>query len=614
MIRVLIALISILPWSCVNHQTQSGEDVLVTNPSKVLSDSLEGHTAFLNREPQSRVLNLNGIYKDQLWNKNWEDPRLATKVVYWSTTPYQKVREQTAFNINLSELGGFELSPMITYMDNAEPWLGKRFVQHHLSIESKANRKQWKDGLLRYYFQPGGASYDPNSKLPQFPEQHPSYQLPKGKLSILNYSFNGKDDTKILDQGHSYIFSYGLPQSQRSFYDYDKWLYEAGCPKAYSTSSEAVMSWLDKVDERVLLNSFKRNFYEKYKNFGYVVMNWEAIGWAHGKSFWKLQRCFDYWKSQKPKAKLAIWGKGGFVLNRLQIESNDYLSLLTRAITQKQDLNNFRKGITQSNPLAVDDFYAQSADVLFIGGYLNYPTNFGYVHHFLIQHMLNKMYFPQKKSILSWWNHQEFVGDFQRTMTSFKGRNGRFISKEIKPMVFPDAMHNASMWAHAFCDGGDLWSEPYARMEDERYLGASTEAYDENGRKMRAQFKPNSNAQHVFQNHQNIDRWESAKWAVSQNKDIIEANTDWYFLSSKRSGSNERFTRSEEVLPSVSLYRKTPLVAAKRSADGKEVLMMIYDAWADPTRSQEISVNVDGKVVDVSVFGRYTSLVRYDPN
>lgn len=310
---------------------------------------------------------------------------------------------------------------------------------------------------------------------------------------------------------------------------------------------------------------------------------------------------------------MAIWGKGGFVLNRLQTESNDYLTLLTKAITQKQDLDNFRQGITQSHPLAVDDFYAKNADVLFIGGYLNYPTNFGYVHHFLIQHMLNKMYFPEKKSILSWWNHQEYVGDFARTLTSFESEGGRFINKEIKPMVFPDAMHNASMWSHAFCDGGDLWSEPYARLEDERYLGASTEAYDEKGRKLKTQFKPKSNAQHVFQNHQNIDRWESAKWAVSQQRDIINAETTWEFVSSKRVG-DRGYTRGQEVLPSVSLYKKTPLVAAKKSEDGSEVILMVYDAWADPTRSQVINVLVGQREVSVEVFGRYTSLVRLELN
>lgn len=613
MIRGLILFITILPWSCVNYQTQTREDILVLEDTEIVGkDSLFSSIQYLNNEAFSYVTNKNGIFQDQLWGKDWEDPRLAKKVVYWSTTPYQQVRQQSFFNNDLSEMAGFELSPIITYMDNAQPWVGRKFIQHHISVPAQKPKTAWTDGPLTYYLKPTGSQYNLTSKLPQFPSQHPQYTLPKDKMSVLNFSFEGENDRSILGQGHSFIFSYNLPTQKRSFYDYDNWLYEAGCPKAYSTSDEVVIKWLDQVDENVLLSSFKKNFVQKYKDYGYVVMNWEAIGWAYGKSFWKLQRCFDYWHSQQTNARLAIWGKGGFVLNRLQIESNDYVRLLTKAITQKQDLNTFRQGISQSNPLAVDDFYAKNADVLFIGGYLNYPTNFGYVHHFLIQHLLNKMYFPEKKSILSWWNHQEYVGDFARTMTSFKSENGRFIKKEVKPMVFPDAMHNASMWAHAFCDGGDLWSEPYARMEDERYLGASTEAFDEKGRKLRAQFKPKSNAQHVFQNHQNIDRWESAKWAVAQQKDIIDANTKWAFLPSRRLGANKRFTEGEEVLPSVSLYKKTPLVAAKKSADGSEVLLMVYDAWADPTRTGEIQVLIEDQELNVKVFGRYTSLVRFE--
>ncbi|SOE23771.1 hypothetical protein SAMN06298216_4155 [Spirosomataceae bacterium TFI 002] len=612
---IIFSLLGLLPFSCAKQTPVTEQKTDISEPKASSSRVLPGENSVLSTSyqrvngqvtPVSRlVLNESGIVNDQFWGQHWENSNANEKVAFWSTERYNKIRGSEIKNVDLSEMKGFDFSPIITYMNNAKPWEGKTFVQSHVYVPTDEERNNWTEGKMTYFFLPKTYKRDPNSNLPQFDLTFPTYELPKGKFSANNFSMYGRDDNKILKQGHSFILSYNLPVENRSFYDYDNWLYQAGCPHAYSVDNEEIVRWLDNVDENVLLNSFKKNFYEEYKDYGYIVMNWEAIAGARSASFWKLQKCFDFWFSQKPKAKLAIWGKGGFWMNRLQTEGDNFEYYFTKAITTNQPISEYQKPITNENPMSVDGFYTDNADVIFIGGYLNYPTNYGYVQHFLMQHMMNKKYYPQKKSVLSWWENIEYVGDFETSNFYFKDHKGKTVYTDTKPMVFPDAMHNASVWAHAFCDGADLWSSPYARTDDPTHLGPSTEVFDLNNKKIPTSFKPNSNAQYAVQNYQNIDRWEGGKWAISQSKDIIDANSKWEFTRVKK--GNQAYDRT---IPSYSLYQKTPLVAYKLSADKKEALVLAYDAWNNPLKQTVLSVEVAGKSYSVKVFGRYTSVVR----
>ena len=92
-------------------------------------------------------------------------------------------------NLDLSDLAGFELSPIITYLEKARPWKGSAFVQHNLTIPSETPVDIVKKGNHTYFFKPSNARFIQGSNLPQFLTQHPSYHLPKNKLSVINFSF-----------------------------------------------------------------------------------------------------------------------------------------------------------------------------------------------------------------------------------------------------------------------------------------------------------------------------------------------------------------------------------------------------------------------------------------
>ncbi|AWV98829.1 hypothetical protein [Arcticibacterium luteifluviistationis] len=550
----------------------------------------------------------NLLLTDTQWDDVWEDDMNNTKVVFWETEHFKEVRDNKLKDANVEAMRGFDFAPMVLQMKNVTPWNGGPFVQHFVHIPGES-RNHWKDGSLEYFFMPDDFPDDiANTHLPQFYKYFPDYSLPKNKIGMTSFMINDDENNAAGRKGYTYTNSFVAPASQRVYYDYDTWLYESGAPPAYSVSQEEVNAWLDKVDENLLYRNFEKHVLNKYQNVGHLVLNWEALRSPYGKSIYKLERCLNAFKAKYPNTTLSLWPHGLFFLNRVNIEGNNFKYELTDDIKFTGNLGEWDTQKNPESPFSINSFYLNNVDINYVGGYLNYPTNYGYVQHMLMQHMMNKKFQPNKKSILMWWHNQEYVGAFEKGKEWFTDSKGRTLSVDTKPMVFPSAMHNAAVWAFAFCDGGELWSEPYSRRDQNDYLGASTEVYDTRGNKIATSFSPKFTGQYAIQNYRNIDRWEGGKWAVSANKDIIEAKTDWDFVPSAR--ENGRFTAGDGVLPSYSLYDKSQLVAVKYSESGTEALLLVYDAWNEPLNQEKIKVKLNGKVVSVDVFGRYTSVVR----
>jgi hypothetical protein len=547
--------------------------------------------------------------KDELWNQSFLPGTNEEKVVFWSADHYQSVRSKELTPVDVSEMRGFEFAPLVIHMKRVPPWEAGTFVQHHLRVpEGEEKRTTWTEGSLRYFFMPDSYSPDHESHLPQYISTFPDYSLPANKWGATNFFVAEDLKNEALKKGYTLSGSFSTPASSRIAYDYDEWLYKSGAPPAYAVSQEKVNEWLNAVNENTLRQNFKRYVIDRHQNVKHLVLNWEALRNPYGEGVGKLQRTLKMWKQAYPDKTLSIWPHGLMELNRVNIEGNNYKYELTKDLNFKGNLDQWYGQLDKTSPFYINAFFKENSDLNYIGGYLNYPTNYGYVHHFVMQHLMNKNFQPTKPSVLMWWHHQEYVGGFELGEKWFAGADGKPLMKRIKPMVFPSAMHNAAVWAFAFCDGGELWSEPYGRTDNKNYLGASTEVINSKGRKITTAFGPVQTGQYAIQNYQNIDRWEGGKWAISMNKEIIEAETNWNFVSSARSG--ERFTQNDQCLPSFSLYEKTPLVAAKWSIDQKEALLLVYDAWNDPLKQEKLKVRLAGKEFEVKVFGRYTSVVR----
>lgn len=577
--------------------------------SGVLRLNKQGAVANVLSKIDTSTANGKLFLKDTQWNTNWENTNENRKTLFFSTESWQ---QQTIKDLNqkidVTDLKGYDLSPMITYMKNEKPWQGKSFVQHYFRVAGR-NKTVWQEKDKTYFLKPKELNFNPNSNLPQFYAHFPAYELPRNKTGATSFRIADVSNLSALQKGYTFIGDNRLEKSKQVIYDYDDWLYNSGCPRAYTVSGGEVAKWLERVNENELLKNFINHFYERYKDYGYVVMDFEALNAGfHGKGVYKIEKCLEYWKTNPHTAKLAIWTFPGFGISRVHIESNNETEKINETLNFKGDFSEWERQIGGKSIFSTNSILANYVDFFLIGGYLNYPTNYGYLHHFLIQQMVNKKYFYKQKSLLSWWHNQEYVGDFELGWTYFKTSKGQPLKKYIKPTVFPDAMYNAAVWAFAVGDGGDLWSEPYYRTDNPDLWGWGENTFDMNDNKMPDRYGENSSL-FAEQNYQNIDWWESGKWAVSQNNAIIEANTTWNYTQSKRN-SDLKWNKKSDSLPHSSLYQKTPLCAYKLSEDKKTALLLVYDAWANPLKSQKIEVIVENRTFSIDVVGKYSSVVK----
>lgn len=599
----------------ISNKTEENHRVVTTEPKLInqkpfhtgeITLKPSGETQYIFSKLYTQITNNQLFINDKQWPTHFEDDTKNRKVVFFST---QRGNEpfQSFENLNFTDLKGYAFAPIITYLDKNEFWRGKKFVQPFFYIPADTTISIYQLDNQQYFIKPPQLTFHLTSHLPQYYKSFPNYELPKSKIGVNMFKTLDMNAEAVLARGNSLAPIASLPKEKQVIYDYDDWLYKSGCPKAYSVSNEEVSKWLENVNEQQLLQNFIEHFYNRYKDYGYVAMDFEAIsGGFYGKGIYKIEKCLNYWKTHPHTAQLAICGYKGVGLSRIYIEGNNEARIIESALNFKGTIEQFL-AIYKENPFQTNSVFEKYIDFHQVGNYLNYPVNYGYIHHFLIENELSKKYFPSKKNIVNFWHNQEYVGDFELGWTYFKLANGKPLKKYIKPVTFPDAMYNAAVWAFSLADGGEIWSEPYPRTNNIENYGWGGNTYSMNDEQQPDKFGPEFSI-YAEQNFQNIDWWEAGKWAVSQNADIIEANTQWEFISSKR--ENENWTSEKTKLPHFSLYEKTPLVAIKFDKNKQNALVLVYDAWNNPLKKQTIEVMIQNKKYVLFQIGRYSSVVR----
>jgi hypothetical protein len=547
--------------------------------------------------------------RDIYWKETWQDGTATEKKVFWDPQHFVDLKDNHLEEVDVEDMRGFEFSPVILKMKRHLPWEGEEFTQHFIQIPVKPgqNRNHWREGNLEYFFLPDNFKNIGNTHLPQFYKEFPDYTLPTNKVGMTSLVLADDRQNATASKGYTYTGSFQKPELPRVEYDYDGWLYESGVPSPSSATQKDIDDWLASVSEDVLLSNFRKLMMDHHGWASHVVLDWEAVREPGGAGLYKLANAFQMNKKERPNQTISLWGKGAMEISRVQIEGNNYKRELTRDLIFNGSFADWHARHGNDSPFRLNGFTIDNADIMYVGGYLNMPVNYGYVHHFLMQHMMNKKFFPDKKSLLMWWNRIEYVGGYDLGNVWFQKEDNEWVYSVEKPMVFPSSMHNAAVWAFAFCDGGEMWNEPFPLTENKEYLGGKL-IRNRQGIDISGVFGPDQNETYAVQNFRNVDRWEGGKWAVSQNKDIVEAKTDWFFVPTAR--KDKPFTQGSETLPSASLYDRTPLAAVKLSEDGKTALALIYDAWNDPLKQNEISLKIGDKTQKVKVFGRYTSVVR----
>ncbi|MFB0947608.1 MAG: hypothetical protein QMB24_15900 [Spirosomataceae bacterium] len=478
-------------------------------------------------------------------------------------------------------LSGFNYSPLMIYQGKAS-WKVKDWKQGFVYSDNQFTTIL--DGNITYSFRPDYEA-DRKSQLAYFDLKFPDFTIPAGKTTVLQMTpLREKQNQAYHNKGITYARE--GPIGERYAFVSDDWLYALGCPPAYQSSQKDFDEWLERTSAKRILRSFQERI-TPLKDYGYIMLNWEAVAKrASGENREKLTDCLRWYKQKNYHAKLTAWNESPIKISRIQLESDSGPRDFAGAIAYGGDLNNFSKQYNRRVQRFPTD-HSQLLDVLHVGGYMNYPTNYSVIHHYLLEYFLNKKYFPKKEILATIWTNQELVGDFPLTRRDYAN-----YYCYIKPAVFPQTMFNWGVWTVAVGDGFDCWYDPWYVTNDISQNGFN--CFNSREKDLPIALP----AQYPHSPLKNVDDLMAGVWAVSQHKDIIEAKTNWRFIQT----------------PDESLFGRKPMIAYKFSEKASEALVLIYDAFSGETVTEhQTTIQLpDGtnKPLNVKTFGTRTSVMR----
>ena len=503
-------------------------------------------------------------------NVNYQNPRYWIESYTWDKVPSNKGV--------IKGMNGYDFSPIVANQNNTYDY--GAWNQQYISIGQKDT---WTDGG-KYFLKPKGYKTG-TGNLWDFDLKFPDFSLPKNKIVVIQATPKREIGVyNYLKKGVSYVKD--KQGSQGYVFVSDGWLEDLGCPPAYDKrpdAKEIFDKWCEDVDGDKLLQSFINNVYYPNRYNGYVMLNWEHVGHKWNVRKDKIMRCLEYWQNNPHTAKMALWTVSGVSMGKpvFQGLGVDF----SEALTFNGSIDEFRAKF--GSKISTDDSYSKYVEISQVGGYMNYPIDDGVIHHFLFEWLLNKKFYPGKIILVTAWFDQELINTFDLERVRVDSQDGTYFA-QVKPKIFPSVAFNWGVWS-IFADGIDMWSDPNYWTEDKRYWGWG--AIDINGNEL-----PNKHdevgAKFPSQSMKSIDWVMSGVYAMSENKDIIEHDSEWKFVT----------------LPTKSYHEKSVLIAYK--IKDNEMLTLAFDGFCEPDAIKEHNFSVNSKTYKVKTHGRYTSVVR----
>lgn len=473
-------------------------------------------------------------------------------------------------------MNGYDFAPI--QLNRESEYRFNAWEQDYISIGRK---DIWQEDGKTYFLSPNGYKTDVESHLMDFDLKFPEFAPPKEKIVVVEPTPSRQN--KYLSHGCS--FAKNEEGVKRFEFVSDGWLYDLGCPQAYNSSQEDFDTWAKNIDADVLLEKFKSAIYGACKDYGYVMLNWEAVGHKWRVDQWKIVRCLQYWQSNPHKAKLGLWTVSGIGIGRpiFQGLGIDFTPMLEFNGT----LEEFQKQF--GNYVGIDFVYAKYVELGYIGGYQNYPIEEGIIHHYLTELLLHRKFNPNKTILATIWFDQEFIGQsFEIGRKRVDYEEGSYFA-EVKPKVAPSTMFNWGVWS-MLGDGFDCWSDGNTWSLNKADWGWGSR--DLNGNILPEKYGEN-HSKYPSQPMKNIDWLMRGVWCMSENKDIVEYDSQWNFA----------------ILPTRAFHNKSVLIAYKLK--GNEVLALALDGFAgiDEVKSHEFKVGISK--YSIKTYGRFTSVIRF---
>ncbi|MFY7910849.1 MAG: hypothetical protein ACOVO2_14880 [Emticicia sp.] len=548
------------------------------------------------REVLSKLKVENGRLTDEQWNRPFMNDRNYEKGFYIGLS--EKSNTAPLQNLDISEMAGFDLSVIEVYTERGKHWNARNWLQQYITVPGKRMTTDTVSNAI-YFWNP--AQFASESILPDFYDAFPEFTLPKGKIVKFSY-LSGTDinGEKAMKRGVTYV--HNAPNAvRRAWMDYDGWLYDSGCPKAYTTTEEVVNQWLDRVDANVLRKNFAEVVSPNVKT-GYLSLNFEPIGvWNSSKNIGKIGIALQELKRQNAEGEFAIWSLNPRGVSRAKFEGERDAQGMTNVLKwQGSGFEAYNRAFSAIPTRNVWNSVRESVTVSQVGGYCNDLRNVGTIYHLMTEGLISKKIEPNKKALANIWHEVEAL-DWQLGEQTHRTSSGEVFRIKTKPIVPPDLMQSWGVWS-MWLDGIDLWSDPNTKVDNPDLWGSKameldTEKYRENRFGERLSSYP-------FQSQKNIDWLMAGVWAMSVNKDIIDANTPIEYPDVTL--PDGRRVTGDNKLPTEAFIKGFPLVMKKRDDDSKDVLYTAY--WGHNPANKAVKIVVDGQ--EIIIRGQYTSVVR----
>lgn len=464
-------------------------------------------------------------------------------------------RWQDAKRTNEQGLSGFSYNPIIARpLANQYEFL--QYIQETMPVPS---------GTPYFYGWQGVENN--NTRIWDFDLLAPPFTLPSGKTVALDTQTDTRDNEAMLQRG----VTYATNSSKQTAFIGDKVFTDLGCPPAGDAGNPTGFNnWINSVDGNQLIAAVA-NAVAPHVNKELILINGECIdqSGSTNREHPKILAIFDWYNSQNYNAKISIWNVSPKKISRINYE------------------NGIRQITTEYPTLS------QKLDFCYVGGYINFPTNHGVIHHMVDEFLANKSATPNIKYLLTGWHDCEFVSNgFNLRPCSPKGRavnqSGTDAADYIwfnKAGVFNQVMFNWGVWAVAILDGLYLWS-------DDKKFTDNVSHHPFKAEKNGTLLPTVDGVMYARNNMKNVNWLIRGVYEVCKPdaKAIIEAAGDFIF-------PNDIFD---------SLTNRKPLIAHKKH-NGK-VLILCYCWYSLESQIITTAVTIEGVTYNAKSYGTWTGV------
>jgi hypothetical protein len=457
------------------------------------------------------------------------------------------------------------------------------------------------------------------------PSYFPAFSSVVGKNNIQSYgSLNesyGFENQQYLSKGYNLVqhnFNTAIPQSKLIVSEYDDWAYSHGCPRG---DQPAALLWLRNTPMNQLYSYFQ-DIIGIGSQCGLIFSDFEAFGFgvlADQIASNKLASLYRAFKVANPNGILTsyiyakpIQNRYGITLTQAQmiLENEKYnktfrelaAGFYSKAVTYVDLSSNYTL-------LTGSENQGYIGDNLGVGITGDYLLTFGEsaFYSFVQEMELVRKLAPTQKVLSLYWNTIELLPDWDKKdfwadRRYFMASNDFVYSRIYKPAAPFSDQYNRAMWGNFVGDGQLIWGE----------MGNAINSFDNyvNGMAITTLAylpdNPSTNGgSSPIITTIGSDYNQLALFELSLNNDIIPQPS--LYADYSINGGSTYYT-GEDLKPASAEFKKLPIVRYKKL--GNTYLILAMNKHLEHFQNQTIKVRIEGKTIDISLKGQFSTLKR----